>query len=58
MYISEISEYDLRRITGGFPFVGALGLFAVIMTVMAAAYVPTLAAMNKGSIAEDMRTEL
>lgn len=58
VYISEISEYDLISITGGFPFAGALGLFAVIMTVMAAAYVPTLAAMNKGSIAEDMRTEL
>ena len=41
-----------------FPFVGAFLLFAVVMLVMAAAYLPALLMMNRSFIAEEIRTEI
>ena len=56
----EESDIDIRLMIQRypFPFIRALILFAVMMLVMAAAYVPTLISMNRSFIAEEIRTEL
>ena len=53
-----VHEFSQLIKWSSFPWLGALALYAVIMTVMAAAYLPALLTMKQSTIADDIRTQL
>ena len=49
---------ELTSILSMFPWYASLMIFAVIMLVTAAAFLPALLAMKKENISEEIRTEI